>query len=143
MRSGKQREAIPFFERAVELDPQFCSAYAVLGTAYLSVGNDEAVQKNFAKAFELKDGRLTQEENFQTTALYYSYITGQPGEGNYRSFFCTSKSIHAALLPPTYWGSLMRSLGRTEEALQAVLSRASNFLRCPPLSTTPMPARRS
>ena len=26
-RSGKRREAIPFFERAVELDPQFCSAY--------------------------------------------------------------------------------------------------------------------
>ncbi len=27
-RSGKIRESIPFFERAVELDPQFCSAYA-------------------------------------------------------------------------------------------------------------------
>jgi eukaryotic-like serine/threonine-protein kinase len=75
-RSGKQSEAIPYFERAIELDPEFCSAYSVLGTAYFSVINDEAARKNFAKAYELKDSRLTQEENFQTTALYHSYITG-------------------------------------------------------------------
>src|SRR5216684_2696441 len=40
-RSGKQREAIPFFERAVELDPQFCSAYGVLGSAYFSISDDQ------------------------------------------------------------------------------------------------------
>src|SRR5436309_3160137 len=33
-RSGKTRESIAFFERAVELDPQFCSAYSMLGHAY-------------------------------------------------------------------------------------------------------------
>jgi eukaryotic-like serine/threonine-protein kinase len=75
-RAGKTREAIPFFERAVELDPKFCSAYGMLGHAYFSIGDAEASRKNFAKAFELKDGRLTQEENFQITALYHSYITG-------------------------------------------------------------------
>ena len=68
-RSGKTREAIPFFERAVELDPQFCSAYVMLGGAYHGIGDEQASRKNFARAFELKDGRLTQEENFQTTAL--------------------------------------------------------------------------
>src|ERR1700730_16890721 len=75
-RSGKRREAIPFFERAVELDPQFCSAYNMLGSAHHSIGDDEGARKNFARAFELKDRRLTQEENFQTTALYHSAITG-------------------------------------------------------------------
>jgi DNA-binding winged helix-turn-helix (wHTH) protein/Flp pilus assembly protein TadD len=75
-RSGKRREAIPFFEAAVEMDPQFSSAYAMLGAAYHSVGDNQASRKNFSKAFELKDRRLTQEENFQTTALYHSSITG-------------------------------------------------------------------
>jgi len=75
-RSGKRRESIPFFERAVDLDPQFCSAYNMLGSAYHSTGDDEVARKNFTKAFELKDRRLTQEENFQTTALYHSSITG-------------------------------------------------------------------
>ncbi|MBZ5655442.1 MAG: winged helix-turn-helix domain-containing protein [Acidobacteriia bacterium] len=75
-RSGKTREAIPFFERAVELDPQFCSAYGMLGHAYFSIGDGETAKKNFAKAFALKDGRVTQEENFQITDYYHSYITG-------------------------------------------------------------------
>ena len=75
-RSGKRREAIPLFERAVELDSQFCSAYAGLGSAYHSVGDEEASRKSFARAFELKDSRLTQEENFETTARYEDSITG-------------------------------------------------------------------
>ena len=75
-RSGKQREAVPFLERAIDLDPQFCSAYALLGTAYFSISDDQAARKNFVKAYELKDARLTQEENFQVTALYHSNITG-------------------------------------------------------------------
>jgi len=75
-RSGKRTEAIAFFERAVELDPQFCSAYGMLGSVYHSIGDDEASRKNFATAFGLKDRHLTQEENFQTTALYHSSITG-------------------------------------------------------------------
>ncbi|MGB9435521.1 MAG: winged helix-turn-helix domain-containing protein, partial [Candidatus Acidiferrum sp.] len=64
-RSGKRREAIPFFEAAVELDPQFCSAYDHLGRAQHSTGQDQEARASFARAFELKDRRLTQEENFQ------------------------------------------------------------------------------
>jgi eukaryotic-like serine/threonine-protein kinase len=75
-RTGKRQEAIPLHERAVELDPQFCSAYVALGRAYHSTGDDEASRKNFARAFELKDGRLTQQENFETMALYHAAITG-------------------------------------------------------------------
>src|SRR6266853_1460860 len=62
-RSGKQREAIAFYERAVELDPQFCSAYSMLGSVYHSMGDDQASRENFATAFKLKDRRLTQEKN--------------------------------------------------------------------------------
>ncbi len=74
--SGKQRESIPILERAVELDPQFCSGYSMLGRAYHAIRDEQISRKNFAKAFELKDRRLTQEENFQTTALYHAAITG-------------------------------------------------------------------
>jgi DNA-binding winged helix-turn-helix (wHTH) protein/tetratricopeptide (TPR) repeat protein len=75
-RSGKIREAIPLLERAVELDPKFCSAYVMLGGAYHGLGDEQSSRKNFARAFELKDGRLTQEENFLVTATYYWNITG-------------------------------------------------------------------
>jgi eukaryotic-like serine/threonine-protein kinase len=116
-RSGKSAEAIPFFERAVELDPQFCSAYDRLGRAQHSLGQSQEERASFARAFELKDRRLTQEENFQTTALYYSAITGNlekeaPVVLLYRQIY--PRSVDAAnLLGITY-----AQMGRTQEALQ-------------------------
>src|SRR6267378_5398887 len=116
-RSGKRRESIPFFERAVDLDPQFCSAYSMLGSAYHGIGDGQASRKNFAKAFELKDRRLTQEENFQTTALYDSSITGNLEKATtvlvlYKEAYPRSVSAYN-MLGITYAGQ-----GRTEEALQ-------------------------
>jgi eukaryotic-like serine/threonine-protein kinase len=116
-RSGKQREAILLFERAVELDPQFCSAYGMLGSAYYNTGDDQASRKSFAKAFELKDGRLTQEENFQTTAFYHSAITGNLEKETavlvlYKQAYPRSAFAHNML------GRVYALQGRIEEAPQ-------------------------
>jgi DNA-binding winged helix-turn-helix (wHTH) protein/tetratricopeptide (TPR) repeat protein len=116
-RSGKRREAVTFFERAVELDPQFCSAYNMLGSAYHSLGDTQTSSENFARAFELKDRRLTQEENFQTTALYYSSITGNLEKETvvlvlYKQAYPRRASVHNLL------GIAYAQQGRTEEALQ-------------------------
>ncbi len=116
-RSGKIRESIPFFERAVELDPEFCSAYVMLGSSYHGIGEDEASRKNFARAFELKDKRLTQEENFLVTATYYWNITGNLEKENavltlYRQVY--PRSVNAANL----LGINYALTGRKEEALQ-------------------------
>lgn len=114
-RSGKQKEAIAFFERAIELDPEFCSAYAVLGTSYYSLGDDQTATKDFGKAFELRS-RVTQEENFQTTALYHAYITGDLEKELavlllYRQVY--PRSVYAA----NRLGIAYAELGRPEEAL--------------------------
>ncbi|MFZ0880711.1 MAG: winged helix-turn-helix domain-containing protein [Candidatus Acidiferrales bacterium] len=116
-RSGKIRESIPFFERAVELDPQFCSAYIMLGSSYHGIGEDENSRKNFARAFELKDNRLTQEENFLVTATYYWNITGNLEKENavltlYQQVY--PRSINAANL----LGINYAQLGKPEDALQ-------------------------
>ena len=116
-RSGKRHEAIPFFERAVDLDPQFCSAYDQLGRTHHSIGDSQESKANFARAFELKDRRLTQEENFQTTALYYSAITGNlEKEASvvllYRQIY--PRSVDAANL----LGINYAMMGKTAEALQ-------------------------
>jgi DNA-binding winged helix-turn-helix (wHTH) protein/Flp pilus assembly protein TadD len=116
-RSGKQREAIAFFERAVDLDPQFCSAYGVLGTTYYSLGDDQASRKNFARAYELKDARLTQEENFQTTALYHSYITGNL-EKETAVLVLYQQTYPRSVFAANRLGIAYAMLGRKEEALQ-------------------------
>src|SRR6266403_2236575 len=116
-RFGRQREAIAFFERAVELDPQFCSAYRLLGNVYATLGDGQASSKNFAMAFELKDRRLTQEENFLTTALYHMSITGNLEKAIavlvlYKQAYPRSTIAHN-VLGVAYW-----HMGRTEEALR-------------------------
>jgi DNA-binding winged helix-turn-helix (wHTH) protein/tetratricopeptide (TPR) repeat protein len=116
-RSGKQREAIPFFAKAVELDPQFCSAYAMLGSAYHGIGDEQASSKNFASAFELKDRRLTQQENFETTALYHMSTTHDLEKLTavlvlYKQEYPRSAFAYNLL------GIAYALLGRMEEALQ-------------------------
>jgi eukaryotic-like serine/threonine-protein kinase len=116
-RSGKQAESIAFLDRAIELDPQFCSAYAALGTAYFSISNDEAARQNFVKAYELKDARLTQEENFQVTALYHSHITGNLEKETavlvlYQQIY--PRSVFAA----NRLGIAYAMMGKNEDALQ-------------------------
>jgi DNA-binding winged helix-turn-helix (wHTH) protein/Flp pilus assembly protein TadD len=116
-RSGKRREAIPLFETAVEMDPQFSSAYAMLGAAYHSIGDDQASRTNFSRAFELKDRRLTQEENFQTTAVYHSSITGNlEKESAVLALYKQAYPRSATAL--NLAGIAYAQMGRTEEALQ-------------------------
>jgi tetratricopeptide (TPR) repeat protein len=116
-RSGKRRDAIALFERAVDLDPQFCSAYVALGSANHSVGDEQAARTNFAKAFQLKDGHLTQEENFEATAGYYSGVTGNLEKEDavvtlYKLAYPRSVSAY------NLSGIVHAQLGRTEEALE-------------------------
>lgn len=116
-RAGKRYDAVAFFRRAVELDPQFCSAFSMLGSVYHSVGDNQAARENFAQAFKLKDRRLTQEENFQTTVLYYSSITGDldkevPVLVLYKDVYPRSASAYNLL------GIAYAQQGRTEDALQ-------------------------
>jgi eukaryotic-like serine/threonine-protein kinase len=117
MRSGKQNDAIEFFKRAVELDPKFCSAYAALGTAYFSISNEQAAWKSFTQAYELKDGRLTQEENFQTTALYHAYVTGNL-EKELAVLVLYQQAYPRSVFAANRLGINYMTLGRGDEGLQ-------------------------
>ena len=116
-RSGKTREAISFFERAVELDPKFCSAYDMLGGAYHGIGDEQASRKNFARAFELKEGRLTQEENFLITATYYWNITGNL-EKEYAVLVLYQQAYPRSVNAANLLGINYLERGKNEEALR-------------------------
>ncbi len=116
-RSGKPREAIPFFERAVELDPKFCSAYDMLGGAYHGIGDEQASRKSFARAFELKDSRLTQEENYLVTATYYWNITGNL-EKEYAVLVLYQQAYPRSVNAANLLGINYLERGRSEEGLR-------------------------
>ena len=69
-------EALPYFKRAVQLDPNFARAYASLGTAYLSVSQFEQAVANYTKAYELRD-RVSERERYYIEGQYYSVVTGE------------------------------------------------------------------
>ena len=89
-----------------------CSA-----AAYHSIGDDQASRKNFSRAFELKDRRLTQEENFQTTALYHSSITGNL-EKETAVLVLYKQAYPRSATASNLSGIAYAQLGRMEEALQ-------------------------
>ena len=68
--------AVPFFKRAIELDPSFALAYATLGYTYLSLGEPGPAADNFQKAYELRE-RVSDREKFHITAGFYSGVTGE------------------------------------------------------------------
>jgi eukaryotic-like serine/threonine-protein kinase len=67
--------AIPFFERAVEIDPSFAIAYATLGLMYGSTGSSQLATENVTRAYELRD-RASDNERFFITGYYFGRATG-------------------------------------------------------------------
>jgi len=67
--------AIPFFKRAVEIDPNFAIAYASLGLMYGTSGSSELATENVTRAYELRD-RASDKERFFITGYYFGRGTG-------------------------------------------------------------------
>jgi serine/threonine protein kinase/Flp pilus assembly protein TadD len=72
---GDERAAIPFFQRAIELDPNFAIAYSRLGWIYFDTGEAERGRLYHQKAFELSD-RVSDREKFYIQDSYYFNVTG-------------------------------------------------------------------
>jgi serine/threonine protein kinase/tetratricopeptide (TPR) repeat protein len=72
--SGKDA-AMPFFRRAVEIDPQFAMAYADLGHAYTDMGETVLSAESTTKAWRLRD-RVGDRERFYIDFSYDRQVTG-------------------------------------------------------------------
>jgi len=68
--------AIPFFKRAVELDPNFAMAYSALGVSYSNLDEPSLASENVKKAYEMRD-RVSERERYRISASYYSEVTGE------------------------------------------------------------------
>jgi eukaryotic-like serine/threonine-protein kinase len=69
------RDSLPIFKKAIELDPNFAMAYSALATINHNLGDSELARENATKAYELRD-RVTEAEREAIEARYYSYVTG-------------------------------------------------------------------
>jgi eukaryotic-like serine/threonine-protein kinase len=115
MAQGQSIAAVPFFERANALDPNFAMAYFYTGMAY-DVAGDIARRREYLKrAFRLID-RVSEYEREEIAPYYYVAL----GESD-KAIEAYQLGIHNY---PQYWGSHNNlstayiDVGRYEEALK-------------------------
>ena len=73
------KAAVPFFERAIKLDPKFAMAYALLGTSYQNLGERVRGAEMIGKAFELRE-RASEREKFYIDSYYLDLVIGDLGK---------------------------------------------------------------
>jgi tetratricopeptide (TPR) repeat protein/predicted Ser/Thr protein kinase len=76
---GDELAALPLYQRAVELDPNFAMAYARIGAVYNNLGQTEISEQNRQKAFELRD-RASEHEKLYIMSHYFA-DSGQLDKG--------------------------------------------------------------
>ena len=117
-RAKGNAEAIPFYKRALELDPNFAVAYASLGLVYGNLGQASLAAENIRKAYELRD-RVSEREKYRISALYYRHVTGELEQAT-QVYELWAKSYPQDSVPPGNLGVIYTELGQYEKALAAI-----------------------
>ncbi len=114
-RAKGNAEAIPFYKRALELDPNFAVAYASLGACYGNLGQASLAAENIKKAYDLRD-RVSEREKYRIASLYYGNVTGELEQASH-VYELWAKSYPEDMVPPSNLGYIYAQLGQYEKAL--------------------------
>ncbi|MGC2817344.1 MAG: protein kinase [Candidatus Acidiferrum sp.] len=68
--------ALPYHQRAIELDPNFAAAYDWVGADYFSLGEPGRASEYFTKAFALRE-HASEREKLAIASDYYQNVTGE------------------------------------------------------------------
>ncbi|MEO8648480.1 MAG: serine/threonine-protein kinase, partial [Acidobacteriota bacterium] len=74
--NGRQFEAIPFYKKALELDPDFALAYTELAVVYRNTDQWKLAADMTKKAFELRDA-VSESEKLRITYYYHNFVQGE------------------------------------------------------------------
>jgi eukaryotic-like serine/threonine-protein kinase len=113
-RTKGNAEAIPFYRRALELDPGFALAYAGLAVAYSNLGQASLAGENIKKAYAMRD-RVSEREKYRIAALYYDVVTGELEQAS-QVYELWAKSYPQDVVPPGNLGDIYNRLGQYEKA---------------------------
>jgi predicted Ser/Thr protein kinase/predicted Zn-dependent protease len=112
---GDNAAAVPLFQQAIRLDPNFAMAYASLGTSYGNLGETSLGAENTRKAYELRE-RVSEREKFYIESHYYSIVTGDLEKAR-RTYELWAQTYPRDWLPPDNLGGIYRILGQYDKRL--------------------------
>jgi tetratricopeptide (TPR) repeat protein len=109
--------AIPFFQRALSLDPNFAMAYARLGQNYNNLGETAQAAENARKAYELRE-RVSEREKFYIESHYEHFVTGDL-EAARKIYELWAQTYPRDLVPPVNLSLIYAELGENDKCLAA------------------------
>jgi eukaryotic-like serine/threonine-protein kinase len=108
-------EGISFYKRALELDPNFATAYALLGLSYSNLDQPSRAAENLEKAYELRD-HVSEREKLRISANYYYVVTGEL-EKEAQTYQLWVQSYPNDSVPHGNLGANYSALGQYDQAL--------------------------
>jgi eukaryotic-like serine/threonine-protein kinase len=108
--------ALPFYQHAIELDPNFTICYVFLGDGYSMLGEVGRARDYYTRAFQLRE-HASEREKLTITADYYQNVTGEL----YKAAQANQAAIE--IYPREYGhyidlGGLYSALGQYEKAAE-------------------------
>ncbi len=92
---GRNLDAIPFYKRAVEIDPDFAYAYLELSALHYNTDQPKEAIEYIKRGYELRD-RVSEFEKIRITVFYNSHVTGDQKKA------LDALSIHKKTYPNDY-----------------------------------------
>ncbi|MBI4481366.1 MAG: protein kinase [Acidobacteria bacterium] len=131
---GGEPQAIPFYKRAIELDPNFALAHARLGTVFGNIGEGQLSREYRTKAFERRE-RVSEREKFYISAHYYNSVTGEIEKAR-ETYELWKRTFPRDSTPPNNLAVIYLSLGQYDRAA----AEAREAMRLDPNSPFPYSA---
>jgi eukaryotic-like serine/threonine-protein kinase len=116
VQKGEAAACVPFFEKAIQLDPSFAVAYAALGNAYSNLGETGLAATNIRKAYELR-AHVSEHERFYIESHYHQFVTGDIVKASqiYETWAATYPNDEA---PRTNLAAIYSEMGKLDRSLQ-------------------------
>ena len=97
-RASGDFDSVPFFRRAIDLDPEFALAYARLGTVYGNLSQPDEARKMTARAYELRS-KVSEVERHYIEGRYFTLVEPdvQKALDVYRVWLATYPNDYTAL----------------------------------------------
>jgi len=108
--------ALPYDQRAIQLDPTFATAYREAGNDYIDLSQVERASEYLTKAFELRE-HASEREKLLIAAEYYASVTGELDKAA-RAYQDMIAIYPRDLNAYTNLGVVYGSQGRYEEAVE-------------------------
>jgi eukaryotic-like serine/threonine-protein kinase len=113
--AGNYQASLPFFQRALELDPKFAAAYADLGVVYSNLGEDDLAAANLKRAYDLRD-LTTEPDRLFIVAEYNAEVTGNLHE-SIRNYEAWTQTYPSGVPPWSNLATLQLEIGRPDLAI--------------------------